>query len=391
MSVINRLKVRVGIFRNNLLLLVMVVVLLLFGLWPFKFSAVNQVCWLDDQDGIQFQTKNDIEGEIEWGKASVFSSEELVSFSDFNDVVTFELFLEPFVHHHKGTGYILSLFDNDFKDLLVVGQWRDDLELFVTSQAGEDHGKTEHVSVDDCLPPEDKVVLALAFGLEETHVYLNGESVRSFSKLKLDRRDLCGRILLGCSTVGQHRWPGRLYGLAIYRRVLNFEELNISSDCWYKQDYDLLKQQKDLIALYPFSERCGEVANNDAGRGFSLNVPHQYHQLKRIFLKQYQWSEVPWLDFVLNIVGFVPLGGLLALRETRLGRLSPLFKLYFKGLVCGFIVSAVIEGTQYYMPTRYSAASDLFLNILGTMIGVRLFCFLDKHFYAPLFGNRDGN
>lgn len=73
-----------------------------------------------------------------------------------------------------------------------------------------------------------------------------------------------------------------------------------------------------------------------------------------------------WFDIAINVIGYGPLGGLLALAAVRSGR-SPRALLVVT--VCGLVLSLCMETLQNYLPARVSSNVDLFLNVLGTWLG----------------------
>lgn len=67
------------------------------------------------------------------------------------------------------------------------------------------------------------------------------------------------------------------------------------------------------------------------------------------------------LEFTANIVLFVPFG-MLALTAFRWMRV-------WSATAAGLATSALIEGVQLFLPTRYSTVSDLVANTTGALIG----------------------
>lgn len=99
-----------------------------------------------------------------------------------------------------------------------------------------------------------------------------------------------------------------------------------------------------------------------------------------------RWNFIPFLDycsvlrdgglmrfyilFFGNIGWFVPFGGYLRLRFSRLS---------FKAIVCaGFLFSLTIELLQFTFGTGISELDDLILNTAGAAIGAMLLTFLRK-------------
>ena len=86
-------------------------------------------------------------------------------------------------------------------------------------------------------------------------------------------------------------------------------------------------------------------------------------QLFRAWREAYQRFTLQiWLNVLLNIALFVPLGFLLPL-------LSKLFRKWYATLSAGFVVSLLIELTQLLTARGMCDVDDLFTNTLGAMLG----------------------
>jgi VanZ family protein len=84
-------------------------------------------------------------------------------------------------------------------------------------------------------------------------------------------------------------------------------------------------------------------------------------------------------DFGVNVLGFFPLGYLL-LSLFHSGRGKRLSR-YLVVILSGLALSLLIEGVQYFIPGRTSAANDLFANGLGCALGGAWY-----HFQEPQGG-----
>ncbi|MEI7514721.1 MAG: VanZ family protein [Betaproteobacteria bacterium] len=82
------------------------------------------------------------------------------------------------------------------------------------------------------------------------------------------------------------------------------------------------------------------------------------------------WAAPPryWtgFDVAINVVGYMPLGALLALLVLR----SPYRALsILLAMVCGAALSVILEGVQSYLPQRVASREDWLLNSVGTLLG----------------------
>ncbi|MDD2927187.1 VanZ family protein [Rhodoferax sp.] len=71
-------------------------------------------------------------------------------------------------------------------------------------------------------------------------------------------------------------------------------------------------------------------------------------------------------DVVANVLGYMPLGFLLALSALRTGRGRLAFRL---ALLAGTGLSLLMETLQTYLPDRVPSNLDLILNVVGTLLG----------------------
>jgi len=79
------------------------------------------------------------------------------------------------------------------------------------------------------------------------------------------------------------------------------------------------------------------------------------------------------LDFALNIVLFLPCGGLLRLLGRRVSTATAL----------GALLSLGIEAAQMYIPHRYPSQLDVLANALGALLGALLAAAIARSPRAP--------
>ncbi len=84
----------------------------------------------------------------------------------------------------------------------------------------------------------------------------------------------------------------------------------------------------------------------------------------------------PWprwwtgFDLVSNLLGYVPLGGLLFAAGARSG--SSVTLSFARAVVLGSLLSLTMEGLQNYLPKRVSSNLDLGLNAAGALVGASI-------------------
>jgi len=74
-------------------------------------------------------------------------------------------------------------------------------------------------------------------------------------------------------------------------------------------------------------------------------------------------------DFAANVLGYIPLGALAVLALYPLLRTLPALVLT---LVCGLLLTVLMEAVQTYLPTRVASNLDVLTNTLGLAIGAGL-------------------
>lgn len=76
------------------------------------------------------------------------------------------------------------------------------------------------------------------------------------------------------------------------------------------------------------------------------------------------WLTFDTVEFLANVLLFVPLGALLTVRFGR--------RMWWLTLALGLATTLTIEFTQLFLPERVSDARDLLANTLGTVVGIAL-------------------
>jgi VanZ family protein len=107
------------------------------------------------------------------------------------------------------------------------------------------------------------------------------------------------------------------------------------------------------------------VAGTLAPFDFGATIAVHEHSFR---LFQYGAYERDPVDFVLNVLLFLPLGAMLQQEMQR--RSSTLRTVVVRTAIVGLCVSATLEYFQQFLPSRDSSAVDVMANTLGGVIGV---------------------
>lgn len=73
-----------------------------------------------------------------------------------------------------------------------------------------------------------------------------------------------------------------------------------------------------------------------------------------------------WFDVVINVIGYMPFGGLLALSALRSGRIARPLLFAF---LCATLLSLCMETLQSFLPVRVASREDWLLNSAGAWMG----------------------
>jgi len=259
-----------------------------------------------------------------------------------------------------------------------MGQWESAVIIHKHMAKTENGERYEEVRIDSALPVDQTRFLTITSGENGTAIYLEGKLVDIFPDTRLigENESLMGRsIRVGNSSDAKSPWFGRLYGLAIYDHSLTPDQVLQGYHGWTRQVHLKPYFEDRAIARYAFVERSGAVARSIVGANDSLIIPQHLPFEKRV-LEPPEKAELLsfWLskDIVVNIIGFIPFGFLVA-AWLKMARRWDLGRSYAIVIGLGFLISLSIELLQVYMPVRSSSRVDLFCNTLGAVLGASLF------------------
>ena len=175
-----------------------------------------------------------------------------------------ELWLRPAAKPNNRLPQIFSLWDGTLPDLFLIGQWKDSLVLRTRSLHSKAARGYRERGSGHTLIKDQKIFLTLTSSPEGTRLYQNGKQVKEFPGYPLleDVPPGKGAFILGNSSIGKSYWEGRIYGLALYNRVLSNQEVIKIIPVGCRGTYQKLKSTSGLIGLYTFGEGKGERINN---------------------------------------------------------------------------------------------------------------------------------
>jgi hypothetical protein len=347
--------------RNRCRFVVLLVAVMLVGvLLPGNPAWRNALDWSDPGPGVYF-------GDI--GQA--LSARPIVSRTG---ELTLEIWLLLVVVPNRGNQEIISFYDDQLLRPLVIGQFHRGFLIRGREDNPEgDPRRDKYIGVDELglAKPSEVKHLAVTVGQAGARLHVNGKATRLSLPETVARpgEAFGGHLLLGSSDTGWRVWLGSVFGVAVYERVLGPAELLAHAVHPAGVFNPRLSRDKSMLALYRFEEGRGTRTRSAVPLGPELIFPRRMTRPTRPnFLSNNarDLRDLEWLkaDIVRNIIGFVPLGLLLAWKKPA-GRI-------WLAVAAGFALSLSIELLQSLIPGRDSSLIDLASNSLGTLVGAVL-------------------
>ncbi len=160
--------------------------------------------------------------------------------------------------------------------------------------------------------------------------------------------------------------------MTLYGYELTSEQVELHFNTWSKDRRFSFASQEKPFLLYSFDEKKGVRAIDHANGNHQLIIPTRMRILKKKILVP-PWTDLKLnksfiQDFVINLVGFIPLGFILSAAFMELGGTLKKRVILITVALC-FATSLIIEVAQGWIPSRSSQILDLMLNTSGALIG----------------------
>jgi VanZ family protein len=332
------------------------------GLTPFR-QPRNAVTWLGNENGLHFGRYGTV-----WS-AGGFQAGTLQHEGQHEGSCSIEIWLRPDVADASKTIFAFYTPENPLQ--LVAIQYH---ALFILKRERRDDSEhPEVIGIADALHSAKSAFVSITSGAQGSAIYVDGKLVRRFPAFRIGKD--CGNALeIGTSPVTSDSWTGELRGLAIYGRELSEAEVQQHYETWTTVGRPAISEDEQAMGVYLFEKRSGSVVHNAVAGGIDLNIPKRFSLVHQIFLQPF-WKEFRprrsyFIDLLVNIAGFVPLGFVFCAHWTSV---RPMRHAVLATIALGFAVSLTIEVLQSYLPTRDSGTTDLITNTLGTFLGVKLY------------------
>lgn len=347
------------------------------GLRPFNFNAKNHVCWLGNENGIQFQKGESCLNRSSPGVVYSPTKFDVSSMTGPYQPVTIELYLEPHAENSINVAHILAFGDGRTIEPFIIGQWKTDLEIIRQGPGGRSKQDYKQISIADALRRDVKTCIAITSGHERTDIYLDGDLVKTYeTKQFVGVKQFSQHLMLGNASDCGNQWVGTLFGLALYRDILTSGQIHSNYLSWTQSDQVDVELSGNPIALYTFNEKQGSGIANQACDKNHLIIPKRYRPLKRIMLQPFWKHEHVdrrfLFDVVINVLGFIPFAFLLIHNLNMAERIPP-GNWAIAVILAGGGMSLAIEISQAYLPIRHSSLLDLICNTCGAFLGIVLY------------------
>ena len=353
------LSLRILVFAFVVLLAAMIFA----GLYPFNFFPPNLVGWVPDEPGLYF----DGSGIAYTDKAESISLKKSISI---------ELLLkERRGSKNWGPNEIFSFFDGAASPSILVGQWDGRIFIFSRFEKNEGHEWYRQFRTKHRFPKDKTHLVTITFDENEKAIYIDGQLS---NRKNVELNDMApivfsGCFLLGSSPRGKYGWRGEVKGLAVYSRVLLPDEIVRHSREFLQKGASGLTGTPDCLALYPFDEGEGKTAKSILSKSRPFSIPVSLNTLGMTILslpyKDMRFFGYNKIDFIKNVILFLPFGILLALimlKKFATGN----FVTFLIVPLAGGLLSCIIEGFQFFIPARIPGMADILSNILGSGIGM---------------------
>lgn len=344
-----------------LICLVILSVMIAAAFWPFNPHPPNRVAWLSDQNGLRFN-----------GAGIILSTKDF-EFADSQATagVSLELWLEGSQENYSNA--LLAFSSPANPEQFRLRQSHDFLLILQEPRRRARHMGMTWLWVPHAFQFHKRRFIAISSGATGTTVYLDGIPAEKSSTFKIDPKGFSGQLVIGASPTVYDTWPGKLLGLALFRRELTSSQVSDHYQAWLDGTFPVIENSQP-VALYTFAERTGNIVHNQITSGPDLTIPSSFRIPYKPLLKA-PWNEFyPNLAYLrevfINIAGFIPFGFFFC---KLFSSGQPSQKNIVVTIILGALFSLTIEVLQVYIPMRDSGTTDILTNTVGTALGVKLY------------------
>jgi hypothetical protein len=337
-------------------------------LWPYNFIETNRISVLPAGEGIRFEApavpeKNNAGGIL-------FTPDGLrcrLNPGCEEGSVSVGIRLKAATETSGCVKRIFDMREVDGSEAFYIGQWKSYLIVRSFASGPADGKPYQEIGAADALTAAKEHTVTVSSNLEGTAVSIDGRLAKLFPGVRLLRESetLAGhRVHLGNSPDISCPWAGEIYELAIYGRGIG------PGDAIERGDIETFyggTVTDKAVAFYRFGGIDAERIVDVSGNRNDLNAPRRLF-FEKPMLHLASFSDLGKADFLLNAVGFIPLGFIYFFRQYRVSR-KPVWQSAAESVTMGVALSLAAELIQAWLPTRDSSMADLIANTAGALMG----------------------
>lgn len=264
----------------------------------------------------------------------------------------------------RNFGVILEISDYTRDHRIVVGQWKTSL-VVLDSNDYSNSLRLPKIYASIAENADKAFNIRIRSNQKGTQVHINGKLQGSNRNLvlALPTPPQSSRLILGNDASAGNPWRGTVQSLSLYNKYLP-----VNADAPPELRYQFSAENIELVP---------DLSPNKV----DLKIPSKAVIFKKNILELPSMQDIKepwlWLDTVINFIGFMPFGLLLAM--LLLGRITKAKSVVAITTCCAFLFSLCIEISQVLMPERTSSLADLLINTAGGFCGALLFIAYHKY------------
>lgn len=234
--------------------------------------------------------------------------------------ISIEVWLKPATEPNSSVPTVVTFYDAKNAEKLMIGQWKSTMLARIPISESENKKPYREIGARDAMVPGQVKFVTITSGKEGSTIYLDGKLARQARDFRIlaENETLAGhRVYLGNSVDIVRPWSGDIFGFAIYGKALTETEVLQSFQQWTMSSNPSNIDNNGLIARYTFNRKSGTRISNAAGSANPLLIPPVLEFNKKI-LAPLQIFQADAGDVIINIIGFIPFGLVIALLLSKI-------------------------------------------------------------------------
>lgn len=323
---------------------------LFLTLWPFNFLCKNVVTVTPD-GGFHFESP------------SIAYLSQLPT--KFSKLKKFSIVLEAKseITSIDFDGIIFGNCINYDNNNLLMVQVQENVEFIINV-----NGISQEIFAEGIFEKDNPVWIEIIYDGNKLTFLKNGSvrNVDTIGNLDCSRWNSSYPFVFANRGDGMNPWSGTIFSFDVFDSVVTISD---------RQQLKTIRNQvPPIISLQAYYEQTGSYQLQGHISTPSIIIPTRFNppgkSLLINLLNFNEWGHIEYIDFILNILFFIPFGFLLRLfleKYTNHYYLS-----FFITIMTGLFLTITIETLQSFLPVRYTSIMDVLSNTLGTIIGAMI-------------------